>query len=320
MIEGMRILSQTRRNKRRLNTLGRVTLTTFVLFMVILIHLSWELISHNRIEAENGKQTTIAIEVEEKDLHSNNKSKQVGKAEKKTEQQLKIVEKRNNHSDEMPNAVHQQQETDENAGNQVALETGKVIYLTFDDGPHPTASKDILQLLDKYNAKATYFMLAPHMKRNPDIVNVIKEKGHTIGAHGVTHDISKIYKSPDNFINEMTQAINFIKETAGIDTRIVRAPYGSKPYITPPFKEASDNNQLILWDWNVDSQDWKLTNGEFVNHAIQQIENLEGKEPLVVLMHEKTTTAAHLETLLQFLQKKDYQMKAINESMIPIQF
>ncbi|KRG12022.1 carbohydrate esterase [Virgibacillus soli] len=201
-----------------------------------------------------------------------------------------------------------------------ALETGKVVYLTFDDGPDPLATTEIISLLHKYNAKATFFMLEPNMANNPELVQKMLEEGHVLGVHGVSHEVSKVYQSPQSFVAEMEQAIGFIEDTTGVETKMVRAPYGSKPYITPPFKLASDQADYRLWDWNIDSVDWKSTNGEYVQNVINQVNQLVGKEPLVVLLHEKPTTAAHLEKLLKYFQENNYEMKAIDETMEPLQF
>ncbi|MFJ5672477.1 polysaccharide deacetylase family protein [Bacillus safensis] len=202
----------------------------------------------------------------------------------------------------------------------IAPEIGKVVYLTFDDGPHPVASKEIMKLLKKYEAKGTFFMLKPHIDQNVSIVQQMVESGHSVGSHGVTHQVDKIYHSPENFADEMKKTLDDINESTKADTHLVRAPYGSKPYITAPFRDIIQREHFLLWDWTIDSEDWKYSKGEFVQNVINQVNNLEGKEPLVVLMHEKTTTAAHLEELLKYFHQNGYQMKALNNSLKPVQF
>ncbi|MCY7792950.1 polysaccharide deacetylase family protein [Bacillus haynesii] len=212
--------------------------------------------------------------------------------------------------------------TEKQENEQTAPEIGKVVYLSFDDGPNPAASDKILRLLDKYHAKATFFMLKPNIEQNPDIVKKMVENGHSVGSHGVTHQVSKIYKSPESFAAEMNDTLKAIKETTNVDTHLIRSPYGSKPYITGPFQEVIKRDHFNLWDWTVDSEDWKSanTNGQFVNNVIQQVNNLAGVEPLVVLMHEKPTTATHLEKLLKYFQENGYEMKSIHDSIRPVHF
>nr|WP_249316984.1 polysaccharide deacetylase family protein [Bacillus sp. FJAT-50079] len=210
-------------------------------------------------------------------------------------------------------------EEKEQSEPQSQLQIGKVVYLTFDDGPHSSSEK-LLQILKKYDAKATFFMLEPNMNMHANAVKLMVEEGHTVGVHGVSHTVAKIYKSPASFIAEMQQAINRVEELTNVHTRLIRAPYGSKPYVTAPFRTAIDQEHLLMWDWNIDSTDWKLTNGSYVQNVIEQIEQLVNKQPLVILLHEKQSTIDHIEKLLIYLQDNGYEMKSIYEDMEPIQF
>lgn len=203
--------------------------------------------------------------------------------------------------------------------NKAPLETGKVVYLTFDDGPF-SQSEAILSLLETYQAKATFFMLEPNMRKHKSAVKRMAAEGHAVGVHSVSHDVKKVYRSPDAFVKEMETARATLKELSGVDSRLVRAPYGSKPYLTAPYLEASRKMDYIIWDWNVDSTDWKLRNGEYVKRVIQGSNSLTGKRPLIVLLHEKPSTLAHLEKILKHFQKNGYEMRALNESMTPVQF
>jgi peptidoglycan-N-acetylglucosamine deacetylase len=195
----------------------------------------------------------------------------------------------------------------------------KVVYLTFDDGPQEV-SNQIIKLLKKYNAKATFFMLDPNIKRFPMAVKKMVSEGHSIGAHGVTHDIHKIYRSPDAFVKEMKQTQATLKRVTGVQTYLIRAPYGSVPYMKPTFRKASDAEGFIMWDWDIDSDDWESAHGEFVQSIKKQVENCSAKTPLVVLMHEKPSTVKYLETVLQYFQQKGYKMEAITGALKPVQF
>ena len=118
----------------------------------------------------------------------------------------------------------------------------------------------------------------------------------------------------------MKQAMATLLDITNVESNLVRAPYGSKPYVTPAFKHAADDDELILWDWNIDSVDWKFKKGEYVNRVIEQVNLLTDKEPLVILLHEKPSTLAYLETLLKYFKSNGYEMEALNETMQPIQF
>ncbi|MBS4173146.1 polysaccharide deacetylase family protein [Bacillus sp. FJAT-49736] len=195
----------------------------------------------------------------------------------------------------------------------------KVVYLTFDDGPS-TATMQILTLLKKYQAQATFFMLDPNLKKYSSSAKQIVKNGNSVGSHGVTHDIHKVYRSPAAFVQEMKQTEATLKKITGKESHLIRAPYGSVPYMTPDFRKASDAKGFILWDWDIDSDDWKYPNGQFVQKIKTQVDSCSSDRPLVVLMHDKTTTAKYLEQVLQYFQKKGYKMVAIDESLQPVQF
>nr|WP_269154337.1 polysaccharide deacetylase family protein [Bacillus sonorensis] len=282
-VEELEKVSDSPKKDRKLNGLGKIVLGMLIVLGVTLLCISWNALAGSKQEPLKGSANSEQMSGSK---HSGKHS--VAKKESK----------------------------------QTSLETGKVVYLTFDDGPNPAASKKILSLLDKYHAKATFFMLKPNIEQNPDIVREMVKNGHSVGSHGVTHQVAKIYKSPESFAAEMNDTLKTIKETTNVNTHLIRSPYGSKPYITGPFQEAIKREHFNIWDWTVDSEDWKSanTNGQFVNNAIQQVNNLTGVEPLVVLMHEKPTTAAHLEKLLKYFQENGYEMKAVHDSMKPLHF
>jgi peptidoglycan-N-acetylglucosamine deacetylase len=95
----------------------------------------------------------------------------------------------------------------------------KVIYLTFDDGPHPTATPFVLETLQRYNAKATFFCIGKNVEAQPDIYRNIIEQGHSIGNHTQNH--LNGFKTKDEVY------INNIKEAAQwIDSGLFRPPYG----------------------------------------------------------------------------------------------
>ncbi|MDR4229108.1 polysaccharide deacetylase [Bacillus mojavensis] len=273
-------MSNSPRRDRKLNQIGKIGFGILIILCVTLLCISWKALAGPKQEPV--KESTAA-------------SEQTHKEKNKTSAQ-------------------------KNEEQKTSPEMGKVVYLTFDDGPNPAASEKIMDLLQKYNAKGTFFMLKPNIERNPDLVRKMVENGHSVGSHGVTHQVSEIYKSPESFAAEMNDTLDFINEITKIKTHLIRAPYGSKPYITGQFREVVKHEHFNLWDWTVDSEDWKYTNGEFVKNTIQQVNDLVGKEPLVVLMHEKPTTSAYLEELLKYFRESGYEMKAIHDSIKPVQF
>ncbi|RDU36962.1 hypothetical protein DRW41_09695 [Neobacillus piezotolerans] len=194
------------------------------------------------------------------------------------------------------------------------------LYLTFDDGPH-RVSNQILDLLDKYNAKATFFMLDGNMKQYPNAVKRMAASGHSLGMHGVSHNKQKFYHSAQTVVAEMDQGRDTIKRLAGIDTVLIRTPFGSSPYMKPDYKKAVTAHGYKMWDWNVDSRDWFYRDRRFVDSAIEQIEKQKSKPgPIVVLLHERDETLACLPALLEYLKSQNFKLLPLTSSMAPVQF
>ena len=204
---------------------------------------------------------------------------------------------------------------------QPASSNGKrTVYLTFDDGPQ-TFSKDIIALLEKYHFKATFFMLDPNMKNHPDAVKLMVQKGESMGLHGVTHNKNLFYASEGSVLGEMDQAKNTLKSIAGVNTVLIRTPYGSAPYMTPEYKKAVAEHGYLLWDWNVDSRDWYYKDERYVENVMNQIANKGNSSgPIVILLHERRETLVYLPKLFDYLSKQNFDCIAINSQVPPIHF
>ncbi|WP_203362777.1 polysaccharide deacetylase family protein [Bacillus sp. REN10] len=195
----------------------------------------------------------------------------------------------------------------------------KTVYLTFDDGPFDV-SMQILDLLDKYNAKATFFMLEPNIRKHPQAVQEMVKRGHAIGMHGVTHDVKQVYRSADSVASEMKAGQQAIKEITGYETHLIRTPYGSFPHMKPNYKQKVNEAGFKMWDWTVDSLDWKFRSPAYVNHVINHLSPAKAQSRgEIILLHEKPATAQSLANLLKYLQDNGYAMRALNENTEPYQ-
>jgi peptidoglycan/xylan/chitin deacetylase (PgdA/CDA1 family) len=196
----------------------------------------------------------------------------------------------------------------------------KTVYLTFDDGP-AAFSGEIIALLNKYQYKATFFMIDGNIRRYPESVKLMTESGETIGLHSVSHDQKKFYQSKMSVLNELTQNRNTLMEVSGVNSFIMRTPYGSAPNMTDEYKEAVKEKGYIMWDWNIDSKDWYYKDNRYVNNVIAQIQRKKDYNgPLVILLHERKETLAHLPMLLDYLKTQGYDCKPITNSTTPVQF
>jgi len=115
----------------------------------------------------------------------------------------------------------------------------KVVYLTFDDGPIPEITPWVLDLLDKYNIKATFFCVGENVCKHPDIFQMIKERGHKTGNH-TFHHIQGLKTETKPYLNDVQEADQLIK------SKLFRPPYGHMRF--PQFKALKNRYKVIMWD------------------------------------------------------------------------
>lgn len=190
------------------------------------------------------------------------------------------------------------------------VDTSKIAYLTFDDGPNANTAQ-ILNILQKYEAKATFFMIEPKVRKFEEEVQRMVTENHTIASHSVTHDKNKVYHSPESLLNEMNTTRATLLAITGIDSRLIRVPYGSKPYLTKDYRDLLASSNLQVWDWNVDSKDWKNTTKEIISTVENQVASQKKKNNApIILFHNSANTVEALPEIIEFLQAEGYVMKA----------
>jgi peptidoglycan/xylan/chitin deacetylase (PgdA/CDA1 family) len=172
----------------------------------------------------------------------------------------------------------------------------KFIAITFDDGPHPKYTKQILGLLKEYDAKATFFVVGKNVKNYPDVLVQEINGGHEIGNHTYSHvDTRKISKQ--KLEKEIDLAENIIFETANIKPTLIRPPYGF--YDQKLLDIASKKNYRVIL-WSRDSHDWSCPEAKKIYNKI--LDNIQNGD--IVLLHdyvEKTGTSPTVEALKVFL-------------------
>ncbi|MCG7343940.1 polysaccharide deacetylase family protein [Sporosarcina sp. ACRSL] len=200
------------------------------------------------------------------------------------------------------------------AGEQPVSTTKKAtVYLTFDDGPNQFTLINHATL-EKYKVPATFFFLGNHMKQNESIVKTVSTSGHYIGSHSMTHNRALVYGSTESFIAEMKGGADIIKELTGETAYLVRVPYGSKPLVTESMQKSLRDNGFKMWDWNVDSNDWRYTDKQ----ADQIVKNVQdgvtkatksGDKDIIILLHDRSQTTIALPKIIEWLQKEGYTFK-----------
>lgn len=192
-------------------------------------------------------------------------------------------------------------------------DAGKCVALTFDDGPHPQYTPMILDILDKYDAKATFFVIGKNAKSYPDIVKDEVARGHEIGNHTYSHpDLKKI--SADEFLMEIQKTSDIIYDITGKTPILFRPPGG---YINNDIvKEVlSCDSKTVLWSWRQDTKDWACPGVDCIVSGV--LDNL--KDGDIILFHDynsgKSPTPKALEQILEKLTEKGYRFVTVSELM-----
>jgi peptidoglycan/xylan/chitin deacetylase (PgdA/CDA1 family) len=177
----------------------------------------------------------------------------------------------------------------------------KVIYLTFDDGPTPNVTPQVLALLHQYNAKATFFCLGAQAARHPDIINQIKTEGHEVANHGYSH-VDGFFTSTNDYIKNAEEGA-FITQS-----KLFRPPYGR---ITP-LQYFKLKRKYKIVKWSIMSKDYnnKLTPEQCLKRTMKRI-----SPGAIVVMHDSEKAAknviAMLPELLKILNKNNYQSESL---------
>lgn len=195
---------------------------------------------------------------------------------------------------------------------------GKVVYLTFDDGPSPYTNL-LLDVLKKYNVKATFFVVN---RGYHDILRRIVNEGHTIALHCGRHTYRKIYASEEAYFTDLKTIQDVVKEQTGVVTTIVRFPGGTgntvsrganKGIMTRLTKMLNAMNYRYF-DWNVNSEDASGANTaeQIYNNVINGIMN---RRISIVLQHDiKYDSVLAVEDILKWGLKHGYTFKALDMS------
>ena len=189
----------------------------------------------------------------------------------------------------------------------------KCIAITFDDGPHPQYTMQILDILDKYDAKATFFVIGENAEQYRDIVKEEYDRGHEIGNHTYTHpDLKKI--SASQFLDEIQKTRDIIEDITGEPPVLFRPPGG---YLSNSI--VSELEQMdgiaVLWSWRQDTRDWACPSVNCIVSSV--LKNL--KDGDIILFHDynvnKSPTPEALEKILSELSDKGYKFVTVSELM-----
>ena len=180
-----------------------------------------------------------------------------------------------------------------------------MVYLTFDDGPSENTDA-ILDILDDYNIKATFFVVGKDIDTYGDAYRRIVDDGHTIGMHSFSHNYSKLYQSEDSFVADYNKIHDLILDTTGVDTKLYRFPGGSSNKVSNTsmsvFINYLNSVGATYYDWNIASGDatsQAFTADELVDNVMSDVVKYKTS---VVLLHDASNKNATVEALPRLIE------------------
>lgn len=232
--------------------------------------------------------------------------------------QNKNTIKRTIHVIAKPEPVSQPEQSIPKSYSQVG---NKIIYLTFDDGPSSYTSS-FLDLLKKYNAKATFFVTG---KGSDDLIKRAYNEGHAIGLHTWSHDYS-IYKSVETYYSDLNKIDNRVYNLTGVHSKIIRFPGGASNTVSRNYcqgimtKLTKDVEQkgYEYWDWNISSGDaGGAIDPNTIFHNV--VDHIGPSKTNVVLMHDiHEYTLKSLEPILKWGIENGYSFRSISKDIKPM--
>lgn len=190
-------------------------------------------------------------------------------------------------------------------GRTLKGENTKKIALTFDDGPHPFYTEQLLKGLEERDVKVTFFVTGKNAEEHPEIIKKMHKDGHLIGNHTYSH-IQLTSRNAEKFKAEIIKTNKVIKEVTGEDTIYIRPPYGSWN------KEFEKELNMFPVLWTIDPLDWCSSDVScIVKNVCAKVD-----ENDIILMHDqyKTTVTAALK-IIDRLTEEGYEFVTVDELM-----
>jgi peptidoglycan/xylan/chitin deacetylase (PgdA/CDA1 family) len=180
----------------------------------------------------------------------------------------------------------------------------KVVYLTFDDGPIPEITPWVLDLLDKYGIKATFFCVGDNVRKYPEIFKMLKERGHNVGNH-TFHHIRGLKVRTKTYLKDVELAAQLI------DSRLFRPPHGH--IRLPQFYTLRKHYKIILWDIVTRDYSHLKTADDVLNNVKRYARN-----GSIIVFHDSIKAGDRMKKALpkaiEWLLEEGYEFRLIEES------
>ena len=200
------------------------------------------------------------------------------------------------------------------------------VYLTFDDGPSANTGQ-ILDILDQYQIKATFFVIGKEDETSDALYKEIVARGHTIGMHSYSHKYNIVYESLDSFAQDLSQIKENIYNLTGVECQLYRFPGGSSNQVSniamTEFIRYLNEQEIVYFDWNVECGD-ATANDYSVDQLVDNVmKDVVKHNTCVVLMHDSVDKPKTVEALPKIIEQilalDDTQILPIEDDTTPIQ-
>ncbi|MEG4524709.1 polysaccharide deacetylase family protein [Microcoleus sp. C2D2] len=187
----------------------------------------------------------------------------------------------------------------------------KVVALTYDDGPSPPSTNQLLDILDRYQVKATFFEIGRNIEKHPEIVPMIVARGHELANHSYSHT-DMMFKPREFLLSEIEKTDKILQEL-GVkqDSISFRLPFGRRCVVLS-YLLSQMQKKMIIWDVNSLDYENTLTAEDIANLVIDNV-----RSGSIVLRHDgggdRSKTLAATQAIVKTLQSKGYAFKTVSE-------
>ena len=198
----------------------------------------------------------------------------------------------------------------------------KKAYLTFDDGPNNSVTTEVLDVLRRYNAKATFFLVGSLIEKYPEVARRMYEEGHCLANHSYNHNYDELYAASETFMTQVKKTDDIIKRITCDEyyPKVFRFPgggYNSGKYgvAKQEYKIKISNDGYRYCDWNALTGDAESKSPTEAAIIARLEKTTKGKEDVVILMHDavaKKVTAQTLPRVLEYLISQGYSFDTLD--------
>jgi peptidoglycan/xylan/chitin deacetylase (PgdA/CDA1 family) len=193
----------------------------------------------------------------------------------------------------------------------------KRIALTFDDGPSADFTPQVLEILERYNVKATFFLLGRNVERSPELARRVVSKGHAVGNHSYSHANLKKLR-PELIREEISKAETVIASATGVRPTLFRAPFGR---LNRTVVKEADAAGCAVIQWSLSPRDWAMPKDRRIARRVVS----RARNGTIVLLHDagsrsvfenRTNTVAALPSIIESLRDEGFEFVTVPELLM----